>query len=90
MQKEIQEYVDKQPAKFVSVVNDKTLATKILINKAIEAKLILRRNQRYSTSDGLDLCYPGEVASFDNAIKYLEDPKNQEVKMILEAKLNQK
>ena len=38
--------------------------------------------------DGLDLCENGSVATIENAVKYLENPKHQDVKDIIEAKIS--
>ena len=87
LQHETEQFVDKEPAKFLSVVKDKSLFTKLLINSAIDAKIIIKKSNKYSTVDGLDLCEAGEVATFDNAVKYLDTPLNQEVRTIIEAKI---
>ena len=36
---------------------------------------------------GLELCEAGEVPTFDNAVRYLDELRNQEVRTIIEAKL---
>lgn len=87
LQQEILKIVDKEPAKFVSVIKDKDFYTKLLINEAVDAKVIIRKSNKYSTVDGLDLCNADEVPTLDNAIKYLNEPKNQEVRAIIEAKI---
>ena len=87
LQHETEQFVDKEPTKFLNVVKDKSLFTKLLINSAIDAKIIIKKSNKYSTADGLDLCEAGEVATFDNAVKYLDNPLNQEVRTIVEAKI---
>lgn len=88
IQGKVEEYVDNTPAKFLEVVKDSALETKILINKAVEAKLIIRNGNKYSTVDGLDLAENKETPSFNNAVKYLDNPKHQEVRDLIEARLN--
>lgn len=90
IQGKVQEYVDDAPEKFLSVLQDPYLETKVLINKGVEHKLILKKGNKYETVDGLVLSENGQVPSFNNAVRYLEDPKNQEVKLFIEAKLNNK
>lgn len=87
LQHEVEQFVDKEPVKFLNVIKDKSLFTKLLINQAIDAKVISKKSNKYSTNDGLDLCNAGEVPTLDNAVRYLEDPMNQEVRDIIEAKI---
>ncbi len=87
LQHEVEKVVDKEPQKFLNVVKDKSLFTKILINEAIEKGIVVKKANKYSTVDGLELCEAGEVATFDNAVRYLDELRNQEVRTIIEAKL---
>jgi hypothetical protein len=88
IQHKVEEFIDTMPTLFVNAMKDKTLYTKLLLNQAVEAGVVVQKSNRYSTIDGLDLCNAGEVATFDNAIAYLDNPKNQEVRSIIEAKIN--
>lgn len=88
LQQRVSEYADKSPAAFVNAVNDKSFYTRILLNNALDKKVVVKKAHRYSTADGLDLCNSGEVATLDNAITFLDNPKNQEVRDIIEAKIN--
>ena len=87
LQHEVEKVVDKEPQKFLNVVKDKSLFTKILINEAIEKGIVVKKANKYSTIDGLELCEAGEVPTFDNAVRYLDELRNQEVRTIIEAKL---
>ena len=42
----------------------------------------------FTESTVLDLCEVDQIASFDNAVKYLSNNKNQEVKSLLEARVD--
>jgi len=88
LQHQIEEFIDNEAAKFVNVMSDKSLYTKMLINTGIDKGVILKKSNKYSTEDGLDLCNSGEVATFDNAIAYLDNVKNQDVRNLIEAKIN--
>jgi hypothetical protein len=88
LQSKVEEIIDNKPSSFLSVVNDKGFFTKLLINEGLEKGIILKKSNKYSTIDGLDLCESGEIPTFDNATKYLDDPRNQEVRAILEAKIS--
>ena len=64
------------------------LPTKVLIKKSIEAGLISNRgNYLYLRSDNTPLCEANEEPTLNIAAKYLNNPKHQEVKFSLEAKL---
>lgn len=88
LQKEVEKIVDNEPQKFVSLLKDDFYETKILISHAEDAGVIIVQNRRYMTSDGIELCEQDEIASFDNAVKYLSKPENQELIDIIKAKVN--
>lgn len=88
LQSKVEENIDTNPSAFVNVVKDKNFYVKMLINEAIEKKIILKKNNKYSTADGLDLCDAGELPTLDNVIRYLDNPKNQDVRDVIEAKVN--
>jgi len=90
LQGTLEEQLDAKPQKFVDILEDPDFDTKALINKAVEAKVIVRRGNQYSTEDGLDLCKPGEVPTFEKAIKYLNDDLNQEARLMIQAKTDKK
>ncbi len=89
IQTKVEEFIDTMPSQFVSVVNDKSFHTKLLINTAIDKGVIVKNSNKYSTVDGLELCNPGELPTFDNAVAYLDNPKNQEIRDLIEAKPKQ-
>lgn len=73
---------------FLKVITDPMLPTKVLIKRAIEAGIISNRgNYLYLRSDNTPLCEAGEEPTINIAAKYLNNPKHQEVKFSLEAKL---
>lgn len=88
LQHEVEEFVDKEPMKFIKLMKDSSLDTKLLINKALDKGIVEKKSNKYSTVDGLDLCNAGEVATLENAVKYLEDPMNQDVRSVIEAKVS--
>lgn len=88
IQNKVEEFIDTMPSQFVNVVNDKSFYTKLLINTAIDKGVIVKNSNKYSTIDGLDLCNTGELPTFDNAVTYLDNIKNQEIRDLIEAKIN--
>lgn len=72
---------------FLKIITDPLLSTKVLINKAIEAGVISKRgDQYYLISSNSPLCGHNEDPTFNVAAKYLNLPKNQELKLSIEAK----
>jgi hypothetical protein len=88
IQGKVEEVLDTKPSVFLQVLQDPSLDVKMLINNAVDANIIQVKSNKYKTIDGLDLCEAGQIASFDNAVKYLQNPKNQEVKSLLEARID--
>lgn len=87
LNQQVENIIDSQPEKFVSLLQDSLYETKILLSDAEDAGVVVTQNRRYMTSDGIELCYEGELASYDNTIKYLSDPLNQELVDIIKAKI---
>lgn len=88
LQGQVQEYLDENPKNFLDVVTDPHFETKALINRGVEAKVIIKEGNQYHTIDGLELCNPGEIPTFANAVTYLDDDKNQELRLLLEARID--
>ena len=79
----------KQTKTFLSIAEDKLLSTKVLIRKAVENGLISKRGTfYYLTKENLPLCENNEDPTLNTAAKYLNLPKHQEIKLMLEAKTN--
>lgn len=87
IQERVLEYVDKDTVSFMSVVQDDRFETKALLLDAVSKGIIKKTGNRYVTTEGLDLCESGEIPLFNNAVSYLESPKNQEIKSMIEAKV---
>ena len=74
------------PKLFVKVVDDKFLTTKVLIMKNVEAGNIRKRlDYYYLTDTNAPLAGPTSEPTLDLAAKFLNEPKNQELKFKLEA-----
>lgn len=76
------------PKNFLTIVQDKMLSTKLLIKEAIEAGLIRKRGDfYYLAQDNRALSTGSEDPILSNACKFLNNPVNQEAKLMLEAKI---
>lgn len=87
LQGKVQEHVDVNPSGFVSTIQDPSFETKILIKKAIEVGVIKKKGNKYETVDGLELCNSKDTPTFANTVRFLDNDKNQEVRLLLEARV---
>ena len=84
----LQKNIQANPRTFISLIKDPYLTTKVLIQQSIEAGLIRKRGDYlYLAADNSPLCGVNEDPTLSTASKYLNAPKNQEIKFTLEAKL---
>jgi len=88
LQAKTMDEIEKDPRRFLSVIKDELLPSKVLIRKAVEAGLIARRNDLYYY-EGTPMCEDGQDSTLTNAAKYLSNIKRQELKYSLEAKIKQ-
>lgn len=87
IQGQVENHIDVNPKSFLDIIQDPSFDTKVLINKALDAGVLLRDGNKLKTSDGLYLAHDGNVASFANAVKYLQDDRHQDVRAMIEAKI---
>lgn len=85
----IDSFIQSAPKRFLKVVKDETLATKVLIRRSVNAGNILKRGDYYYLkSDGTPLCGVNEEPVLSVAVQFLNNPKNQSIKLGLEGLLN--
>ena len=90
LQGKINDYIQKDPRRFYSVVTDELLPAKVLIKKCVEAGLIGKKNDAYYLrQDGTPLCEMNEESTLNNAARYISSIKRQELKYSLEAKIKE-
>lgn len=90
LQGKINEYIQKDPRRFLSTIKDELLPAKVLIKKCLEAGLIGKKNDAYYLrEDGRPLCEMNEESTLNNAAKYISSVKRQELKYMLEAKVKE-
>lgn len=88
LQSEANKMLQADPKLFLRISSDIHLNTKIIIKKSLEAGLIYKRGDfHYLKSDNSPLCEGGEDPTLNISAKYLNSPKHQEIKLLLEAKL---
>lgn len=87
LQTKVEEFIDTKPSAFVDLIKDKALDTKLLLSTAVDKGVVVKRGNKYSSVDGLELCENGQLPTFDNAIAYLDNVKHQDVRSLIEAKV---
>lgn len=85
--KEVGKIVKDKPRRFVEILSDTNYKDKLFIEKALSRKKVVKRKNLYYTEDGIDICEEGEQPTLMNAIKFLKNIKNQDVKLAIEAGL---
>lgn len=82
----IDHLIDADSRRFLSVIKDPLLATKVLIQKAWEKGVIDKKGD-YFYFNNVPMCEKNENPTFTVAAKYLNSVKNQEIKFAIEAKI---
>lgn len=89
LQTRINNLIQADSKTFLKVITDPMLPTKVLIKRSIEAGTISKRGDHlFLKADGTPLCEDNQEPTLTVAARYLNLPKNQEIKFSLEAKLN--
>lgn len=83
LQGEIGKILSKSPKRFLEVVNDPTMQTKLLLSKGIQANAILRDGTVYRTAGG-DLM----GTTTEQAVDFLNNKSNSDHRMVIEARVN--
>lgn len=87
LQDKVDNLIQQNSKFFLKVVQDPMLSTKVLIREAIEAGLIANRGGQLYLRDGdVPLCDEG-TPTLSVAAEYINEPKNSELKLTLEAKI---
>lgn len=90
LQTKINDIIQNNSRLFLSVVKDPLLPTKVLMHKALNAGVIAKRGDYfYLRSDNTPLCENDQEPTFNIAAAYLSNPKRQELKFSIEAKVKE-
>lgn len=90
LQEKINKLIQADAKLFLRVVTDPFLKTKTLIKRAVEEGLISNRGgMLFLKSDNTPLCGDNEEPTLSIAAKFINSPKNQDLKFSLEAKLKE-
>lgn len=80
------EQIEVDPVRFAKVLTDKLLPYKVLLTKAVDAKIVTKRGT-WHLYEGQVMSDGNEEPTFSVAAKFLSNPKNQEIKFSIEKKL---
>lgn len=86
----LDEFIDSVPNEVYKVLTDPTLKTMVFIKKCAAKGLIVRSGDFYYLKSGkskVPMCEEGRDPDIKQAVKFINNPKNQEIKFSLEAKL---
>lgn len=86
LQAKVIDLIESNASDVLRVLKDQLLPFRVLLNKAYSAKVVTRRGDYYYYQDE-PLCLDGENPTASFAAKYLSLPKNQELKLAIEAKI---
>lgn len=88
LRNKVNQLIQSDSKMFLKIITDPLLQTKVLIKKAVEEGVISKRGDYlYLRSDNSPLCEMNEEPTLSIAAKYLSNPKHQEIKFQIEAKL---
>lgn len=88
LQDRIDKLIDRDPKMFLAEITDPCLNTKVLLSNAVDMRVVEKRSEFYYYH-GEPLCVAGENSTFSVAARFLNMPRNQEIKFSIEAQLNQ-
>lgn len=75
--------VKESPEEFLRIVDDASFKTKVFIDKLVSKRILIKSGSKYIVHGGDSI-----GATLQDAIDFLEDPHNQDVKVALLSKLN--
>lgn len=86
----IDSYIQSNAKTFLKTVQDENLPVKVLIRSSLNKGTIYKKGDYYYLrSTGDPMCGPNEEPLLSNAVKFLNNPRNQEIKFSLEAALKE-
>lgn len=90
LQGKVQKLIQANAKLFVGVAKDEYLDSKVLLRECIEFGLIKRKGDfLYIAESGEPMCKHGEDPTIKSASRFINSPKQQQLKLTLEAKLKQ-
>lgn len=86
--KTISEVLEKDLNGFLAVARDKdNYDIKLLIADAVECGSVIKDSRKYFLVGGDPMCEEGIIPTLDNVVSWLKNPKNQEILLMLKARV---
>lgn len=90
LQTKVNDYLQGNPKLFLSIVTNSHLQAQVVIKKGLESGVLVMRNDLlFHKATDTPLCGNGERATKQVAAKFLDDPKNQELRLTIEAEIKE-
>lgn len=90
LQNKVNDWIQRNPRQFLSTIKDELLPAKVLIKKGVDVGIIGRKNDAYYLrQDGSPLCEMNQESTLNNAARYISSIKHQDLKFLIEAKINE-
>lgn len=86
----LDEFIDSNPKEVHKILTDTSLKTMVFIKKCASKGLIIKSGDFYYIKSGksrIPMCEEGKDPDIKQAVRFINNPKNQELKFSLEAKL---
>lgn len=80
------EQIEVDPVRFAKILTDKLLPYKVLLTRAVDAKLVTKRGT-WHLYEGQVMSDGNDEPTFSVAARFLANPRNQEIKFSIEKKL---
>ncbi len=85
---EITKEIENNINRFLEILEDPQYDTQVLLTKAVQCKAVTRDGYKYFLPSGDPLCAKGEINNFQNALNFLDDDMNQDIRLSLLSKIN--
>jgi len=89
LKSQVGKYLEEKPKDFLAILNDRDYAIKIVIKKAVNAKVIRVSGGLYQTSEGENIAHKNQKPTLVNVIKFLNSSDGQDIRMLIESKLEE-
>ena len=85
----VSEVLEKDLNGFLNTVKDKdNYDIKLLVANAVDCGAVIKDQRKYFLQGGDALCNEGLVPTIDNVVDYLKQVKNQDIKLMLQARVD--
>ena len=84
---QVGQLIEADAKRFVEVIKDDLYQDKLFLELAIDNGQIVKTKGLYYTEDGIELSVAGEKPTLINAIQFLNNIENQDLKLVIQSKM---